>query len=1261
MIMYKKLLLALLVLTFMPFLSKAEWVSIDNSKASNTPPNVTIIGDDNNSTVMRIDLAGFDIQDFITEGKSYQSIDLLTEIFSQEPGYPELPYIAKVLAVPDQSAISVEVIETGEVQIFSDVYLPPARLSWFEGKPESPYIENIEAYETNNVYPQEYVKIDPPSIFRDFRIARVSVFPVRYIPAQNELQVVSSITVRINYGPGEVINPKTKSKNAIAPSFGKLYRSFIFNYQEVLDNLYGGKEEGHEVMLCIMDDMFEESFQIYADWKRESGTDIHVTTFSDIGANSSNPNIIKDHITDAYYNWDIPPTYVLIVGDDGVFPKKIVSYDYSFPNEDFFVEIEGDDHFPEMMIGRFTNQGDYRMQVMINKFMLYEKTPYIADTDWYKKSTCCSNNAYASQVSTVRFTANIMMDDGGFEVDTLMSDGNGWGGGGCSMNLNDVINTIDEGRSYLNYRGEGWSSGWNANCYGFGTGDVSGLNNSEKFTFVTSIGCGVAMFDTYGGNCFGEEWVQLGSLSSPRGGIAFIGPTSNTHTTYNNRIDKGIYVGMFQEGMDTPGQALLRGKLYLYNVFGTDIWVEYHYRVYCVLGDPSLHIWKDVPLAVNIDHPASILVGNNTPEFTITFASSGLPVANAELCLTGEDLFITAISDSLGKINLEVVPEIEETLVVTVRGGNVYPYQGTMDVIQLTELIEPEGEPLVVDIDGNTDGLINPNENCNITYTLKNWGTITASNIEATLSTTTAEFVEIVTTDPVDFGNLTPGSSSTGDPFQFFVKPNCPVGQIITLQINVSTTTSSWDYDYNLEVKGCELMFDRFVVNDAGSSNMNYRMDPGETVILALSVVNLGEDIAPNVMGILSSDDPFITIDDSTGSFGTLNISDLVINNDDPYVVTISGSCPTEYMVEFSLKLYTQDGNYPYQSISEFSLPVALQIPTDYSGPDDYGYYAYSSDDAFYDQTPEYNWIEIEGVGTQINVPNVSDYTETVSLPFTFKYYGINYNNLRISTDGWIAFGNGPQIAPVNNTLPYNDNVNNMVAVFWDDLYDIEYTGEGNIYYYTDNANHRFIIEWDSITHNDNTTEPKPEVFQAILLDPDFYNTNTGDGEIIFQYHMIEDISNNTIGIENNTQDVGLQYVYNEDYDQTATNVTNEYAIKYTTEPPYLYVFTSVDGPETGSISVSQGFGLEQNYPNPFSSRTWIKYTLPKASNVTLNVYSLNGELVRSLQKVEQPAGKYSVEWNGFNESGNPVNSGIYFYRLQTDDFVETKKMFMLD
>jgi hypothetical protein len=1248
----------MLVVAFAPLSLKADWVSLDKNNSSGTQPKVTILSDDDNSMVLQIDISGFDLNDFVTPGKTYQSVDLLTEIFTTKAGFPEVPYMAKTLAIPDQAAVSYEILETGTVQTFSNIYLPPARESWIEGQPETDYIENGVAYQSDEIFPKELVRIEPPSVFRDFRIARVSFFPLRYNPAKMELQLVNSIKVKISFGEGEVINPKTSARKPIAPSFGKLYRSFLFNYQNVLDKYYGGKEEGYELMLCIMPDMFVESFQVYADWNRQSGTDIHITKFTDINANANNPDIIKNHILDAYNNWENPPTYVLIVGDDGVFPKKIVTYDYSFPNEDFFVELEGNDHFPEAMIGRFTNQGDYRMQVMINKYMKYEKEPYVEETDWYKKGIVCSNNAYPSQIETKRFAAERMLVDGGFtSVDTMMSDGNGWGSG-CTYDVSDIMNAVNDGRSYLNYRGEGWTSGWSASCYGFDVSDVSSLNNGQKFTFVTSIGCGVAMFDGYGGNCFGEEWIQLGTISEPRGGVAFIGPTSNTHTTYNNRIDKGIYVGMFKEGMDTPGQALLRGKLYMFNVFGGDYWVEYHYRVFSVLGDPSLHIWKDIPLAVNVDHPASITVGSQILEVAVTFESNGQPVDTCEVCITGEDVYVKGISDSEGKIYVELAPEINENLIITIRGGNVIPYQGIIEVTQPYEHIQPEGEPVIVDMDGNSDGLVNPNENCSITYTLKNWGNQSASGIEATLTSTNTDLLEVTTTSPVNYGNLEPGSSTTGSPFEFYINPNCPVGEMITVQLHVSSTTSSWDFDFDIEVKGCQLDFNNFVVVDSDAPVMNYRMDPGETVNLFLSIINDGEDYAPDVTAVLSSNDPYITITDAEGYFGTLNINDIGISEDDYYIVSVDASCPAEYWAEYSLTLSTQNGNYPYIAVKTISLPVGFPVTGDYTGPDDYGYYAYASSDGLYDQTPVFDWFELDGVGTPMYIPNVTNYTQTVALPFTFQYYGIDYNNLRISTDGWIAFGSGNQTNAENAPLPHNDNIDNMVAPFWDDLYDDEFI-EGEVLYFNDNANHRFIVQWDSLTHNDYINEPVREVFQAILFDPAYYVTASGDGEIIFQYLNVEDATNNTVGIENNIQDDGLQYVFNTVYDPTAADLENNLAIKFTTEPPHVSLITS-DGEEISDGMAGRKIGLEQNHPNPFKTNTWINYHLIESTNVNLAIYNVNGELIRTLNDEEQSAGKHSVEWDGLNDAGIMASQGVYFCRLKTENKTETLKMFKL-
>ena len=83
-------------------------------------------------------------------------------------------------------------------------------------------------------------------------------------------------------------------------------------------------------------------------------------------------------------------------------------------------------------------------------------------------------------------------------------------------------------------------------------------------------------------------------------------------------------------------------------------------------------------------------------------------------------------------------------------------------------------------------------------------------------------------------------------------------------------------------------------------------------------------------------------------------------------------------------------------------------------------------------------------------------------------------------------------------------------------------------------------------------------------------------------------------------------------------------------------------------------FKLEQNYPNPFNPSTVISYQLPEAGNVRLKIYNMLGEEVATLVNQQQPAGTYKVDWNA---SG--LTSGVYIYRLEAKNFVQTKKMIL--
>ena len=89
---------------------------------------------------------------------------------------------------------------------------------------------------------------------------------------------------------------------------------------------------------------------------------------------------------------------------------------------------------------------------------------------------------------------------------------------------------------------------------------------------------------------------------------------------------------------------------------------------------------------------------------------------------------------------------------------------------------------------------------------------------------------------------------------------------------------------------------------------------------------------------------------------------------------------------------------------------------------------------------------------------------------------------------------------------------------------------------------------------------------------------------------------------------------------------------------------------------------LLPNYPNPFNPDTWIPYQLSEASTVTLKIYDVSGSLVRTIEVGHKPVGYYltrerAVYWEGQNQNGEPVSSGVYFYTLNTDIYTQTRRM----
>ena len=98
---------------------------------------------------------------------------------------------------------------------------------------------------------------------------------------------------------------------------------------------------------------------------------------------------------------------------------------------------------------------------------------------------------------------------------------------------------------------------------------------------------------------------------------------------------------------------------------------------------------------------------------------------------------------------------------------------------------------------------------------------------------------------------------------------------------------------------------------------------------------------------------------------------------------------------------------------------------------------------------------------------------------------------------------------------------------------------------------------------------------------------------------------------------------------------------------------------------VAVDYALMQNYPNPFNPSTQIRYTLGHSGHVSLEIYNVLGQRVRSLRNEFQPIGTYSIEWNGKDNAGISVATGVYFYKVSVMSdgekvFGETKKLILM-
>ncbi len=1182
----KKISIAILVLLF-SINAFSNWVEIPENTAKDLFEHINL---SDANLAITFSLNGYDMESIDEKGYKYQKISYINEGEFIEVGKPDLPRFTRFVVIPDQGEVTFDIINFEE-ELIPNITVYPQQELQLESQPKNTGFSIDESfYSGRNIFPAEIIQIGEPAIMRDHRVVTVTVNPFQYDPVAKELRIIKNIEFEVNT-TGENGTNQLKTNRLPSRTFQKLYEASILNYST--SSLREDYQIPSYLFIYPNDATLLSNLEYLTDWKHQKGFEVTLASTAETGTTTTS---IKNYIQNAYDTWENPPEFVCLVGDVGgsySIPTYYISY-YSAEGDHPYAQLEGNDVLEDVFLGRISISSITDIQTYVAKVLLYEKEPYMAETNWYDRSLMVGDPSSSgpSTVFTKQSIVEMMQQHAPNIIATEV-----YSGSYSSM----MTSNLNSGVSYFNYRGYLGMSG-------FGNSQIFNLSNYRKLPFAVILTCGTGSFAS--GESSSEAFIRAGSAGNPIGAIAAIGTaTWGTHTNFNNCVDAGIYYGVFADGIYNPGGALNRGKLALFEHYPQNPGghVDNFTHMNSLMGDPGVELWTGIPQDLIANYETVISPGANYLEVQVE-SSSGSPIEDAWVCaLMGDDvIFVSEYTDGDGFVYLPINAEEIGDIHLTITKHNYIPYLGEVAVSNQNLAISIED--FIIDDDnsgtssGNDDGLINPGEDIELSIGLKNHGSQAASSISATISSND-DFITI-TDNTEDFGSIPSGNTVfCSDDFDISIDENVLGGTMIQLDVLIEDGSGNqWTDVLFLIVEGINLYASDYNVYNSG----NGIFDPGEEVEIAVTLFNTGSVTANGIEGILRCSNDGISISDSIGTFESIPAGSEGDNYADRFVVEAGYQIIPGSQIPFTLELTNTEG---FNNTISFIIEVGEVSQTDPLGPDEYGYYCYDSYDVGYDFAPVYNWIEIDptygGSGTSLNLYDNGDTgdTEDVSLPFSFNFYGIPYNMISVCSNGWIAPGGSSQASFMNSPIPGPQGPSPMIAPFWDDLK----TSTGNVFYYHDTSLHMFIIEWSHLQNDEDNYE---ETFQMMILDPVYYSTPTGDAEIIFQYKVINNTSAgnypgnhgqySSVGLEDHTGTIGLEYTFNNSYPTAAKPLQNELALKFTTEgliiqdPPIANLsHDSFDivllpgGSDTKYLEISNSgelnlvYNIVKNYENP--------------------------------------------------------------------------------
>jgi len=930
-----------------------------------------------------------------------------------------------------------------------------------------------------------------------------------------------------------------------------------------------------------------------ADWKTRKGWPVVVVTTDVTGTTNA---AIRGWLQSAYDTWTQPPEYVLLVGD----VDRIPAWNFSGNVTDLpYALLDGDDWLPDLMLGRFSVANQTECNVMVAKTVHYEQSPYVDEPAWFTRGVMVAGQyASTTPMYTVEFCGEQLVSIGFDPLDPLTPAPGDQGnyivspyipqeGIGIPLNMGPaaIKTAIDFGCSIVAYRGWAYgTAGWEPPHYT--VNEIPSLANGQKLPVVMSFVCLNGDFSA-SEDCFGEVFTRAGG-SEPaafKGAVAFLGNGEHwSHTRHNDAMAISVFERIVDPSVTTLGALLNAGKLRFLEYFpseledtGDEESVEFYFHIYNLLGDPELNYHRAAPTALVATHAAALPAGTTLVEVTAQEAGGTTPRPGARIAIAqAGHLLGAAIAGADGSARVVLAQPVAAGAVdLTVSHADRVPYRAQLSgstaavFLGLVDLGIDDAAPAPGD--GNGDGAANPGESLALSPTLRNAGTAASSAADLVL---TVEGPATVSAGSVTLAGIAAGATGVPEsPLVIDVAADASDGAVITGRLDAQRDAEHDLSGFTLVGAAPDLVI------TAATTGGDAWVEPGQTSDLVLTLRNLGSlGTAGGTLDLTLVPRDGVTLLTGTVPFGALPTGGEITAGPVQVVLTADVAAGAALTL-----LATANCDEGAQVATSLPIAIGRGAASEPSGPDDYGYYAYDSADYLYpDQRPVYHWTEISttfgGPGTKL--PFASDNNDrdvAVDLPFTFRFYGLDYARVRVSDNGWLSFEDANDDYNFYNwPIPSADGNGALVAPFWDNLTpepaanpDADPVGRDSdgVYWYHDAARDEVVFEWSQMRHylagNVNDVEPGITnlfTFQAVLRNPATHPTPTGDGEILYYYKQVADTDYlrmfATVGIESPDETDGLQLTYDAIRSAGTLVLGPGQAIRVTTAPPVRVPFT---------------------------------------------------------------------------------------------------------